>query len=135
MTENDESDTPTNPNRETAESTPRRRGRVRQQDEDTTPLTAGAMHTYPDGSAGGVPGGFSSHLPMNTRQPYPYQQQQQQQQQQHENSHNPYQHQPPPGSSASMGSTSSYTPSRRGGNGDRPLWQQTRKQSRNLMWL
>ncbi len=37
MTENDESDTPADPNLERAESTPRRRGRVRQQDEDTTP--------------------------------------------------------------------------------------------------
>ncbi|KAK7997909.1 hypothetical protein PG989_005949 [Apiospora arundinis] len=92
------------------------------QDEDTTPLTAGTMHHYPDGSGGGVPGatGGSSHLNV--------------QGQQHQHN-NPYQNQPPPGSSASMGSTSSYTPSRRGGNGDRPLWQQTRRQSRNMMWL
>src|SRR6476661_2783496 len=37
MTERDESDTPADPDQETAESTPRRRGRVRQQDEETRP--------------------------------------------------------------------------------------------------
>ena len=37
MTAHDESDTPADPDLETAESTPRRRGGIRQQDENTTP--------------------------------------------------------------------------------------------------
>lgn len=85
-----------------------------QDDEDTEPLTAGSsMHNYPIAGAGGAAvasggGGNNTHL-----QPY-------------------QQHPSAPGSSGSMTSMSSYTPSRRG---DRPLWQQTRRQSRNLMWL
>ncbi|KAK8091114.1 hypothetical protein PG994_000619 [Apiospora phragmitis] len=83
-----------------------------QDDEDTEPLTASSsMHNYPmnDGSTTGGGGGNNANMLQ------------------------PYQQRPPaPGSSGSMTSTSSYTPSRRG---DRPLWQQTRRQSRNLMWL
>lgn len=37
MTERDESETPADPDLETAETTPRRRGSIRQQDENTTP--------------------------------------------------------------------------------------------------
>ncbi|KAK8051082.1 hypothetical protein PG993_002467 [Apiospora rasikravindrae] len=81
------------------------------QDSDTEPLTAGSsMHNYPIDGPGTGPGG---EFNPNMLQPY-------------------QNRQLVPGSSGSMTSTSSYTPSRRG---DRPLWQQTRRQSRNLMWL
>ncbi|KAK8128544.1 hypothetical protein PG984_009652 [Apiospora sp. TS-2023a] len=86
-----------------------------QDDEDTEPLTAGSsMHNYPIEGAGAGMGGGGGGGGGNTHL-------------------QPYQNQPSaPGSSGSMTSMSSYTPSRRG---DRPLWQQSRRQSRNLMWL
>ncbi|KAK8029107.1 hypothetical protein PG991_006163 [Apiospora marii] len=88
-----------------------------QDDEDTEPLTAGSsMHNYPiDGAGGGAGVGGGAGGGHNNTHLQPYQQ-----------------HPSAPGSSGSMTSMSSYTPSRRG---DRPLWQQTRRQSRNLMWL
>ncbi|KAK8079565.1 hypothetical protein PG997_007383 [Apiospora hydei] len=85
-------------------------------DSDTEPLTAGSsMHNYPIEGPGTTTGPHGDNNNANPNMLQPYQNRQL-----------------GPGSSGSMTSSSSYTPSRRG---DRPLWQQTRRQSRNQVWL
>ncbi|KAK7957090.1 uncharacterized protein PG986_006312 [Apiospora aurea] len=85
-------------------------------DSDTEPLTAGSsMHNYPIEGPGTTTGPHGDNNNTNPNMLQPFQNRQL-----------------GPGSSGSMTSSSSYTPSRRG---DRPLWQQTRRQSRNQVWL